>query len=209
MRYFFLVYFLVFLVVAIAAGPRGHKFSKPPFELFPDMDHQPKVKYQVPSDFFADGMGARRPVGHTEPMGYAIPEAPVSETRESVAEEAYFNTGRFGDFWGNGLPAQLEVDQAFLATGKEQYNVYCAVCHGESGNGKGPTSQFGIGNAANFHAPDFANPESPAYRMDGSLFNTITNGQGVMGAYGANIKPAERWAIIAYIRAMQAAAAAK
>jgi len=210
MRYFFLVYILVVAVVLLAAGRRGHSFSKPPFELFPDMDHQAKIKYQAPSDFFSDGMGSRLPVSNTEPMGYSIPSSPASDaSSEDAATAVYFNSGRYGDYWGHGFPASVKIDEALIAKGQEQYNIYCTVCHGDTGNGKGPTSQFGIANAANFHAPDFVNPKSPAYRPDGSIFDTITNGKGLMGSYGANIAPNERWAIVAYIRALQAAGVAK
>ncbi len=139
-------------------------------------------------------------------MGYQIPDRPVSSLSEEEAKKAaYFVSGRFGDYWGHGLPESIEVDENFLAMGEEYYGIYCTVCHGETGNGKGPTSQFGIANSANFHAPDFVNSESPAYRPDGSIFDTITNGKGLMGSYGANITPHERWAIVAYIRALQAA----
>lgn len=207
MRYFFLIYIVLIAGVLLAAGTRGQRFSEPPIEVFPDMDHQAKIKYQARSHFFADGVGSRLPVAHTIPMGYEIPPVALAAlSTDEAAELAYFATGRFGDYWGHGLPASIEVDESLLATGREYYGIYCAVCHGETGNGKGPTSQFGIANAANFHTPDFVNAESPAYRPDGSIFDTITHGKGLMGAYGANITPHERWAIVAYIRALQAAA---
>lgn len=209
MRYFFLIYIVLLAGVLLAAGSRGHRFTQPPIEILPDMDHQAKIKYQAGSEFFADGVGSRLPVSHTVPMGHEIPASPVSAlSEEETKQVAYFTTGRFGDFWGNGLPASITVDEAFLATGEEYYGIYCTVCHGETGNGKGPTSQFGIANAANFHTPDFVNAESPAYRTDGSIFDTITHGKGLMGSYGANITPHERWAIVAYIRTLQAAGGA-
>ena len=208
MRYFFFIFIVLLAGVLLAAGTRGHKFSKPPFELLPDMDHQAKIKYQTRSDFFSDAVGSRLPVAHTQPMGYSIPAQAVSSLSDAEAKDAaYFATGRFGDFWGHGLPATIEVNEGFLATGAQYYGIYCTVCHGETGNGKGPTSQFGIANAASFHIPDFTNPESPAYRTDGSIFDTITHGKGLMGSYGANITPYERWAIVGYIRSLQAAGA--
>ena len=71
LKYFFSIFILVVVLVVTVAGFRGQKFDKPPIELFPDMDHQPKVKAQVPSEFFADGRGNRQPIPGTVPLGYA------------------------------------------------------------------------------------------------------------------------------------------
>jgi len=208
MRYFFIALFSVFAVILLVAGTRGHRFTKPPFELFPDMDHQAKIKYQAPSDFFADGRGARLPVAHTQPMGYGIPEAPAGAVSvEDATKSHYFTTGQIGDYFGDGMPDLVTVDRAFLGRGKEAYDIFCTVCHGVTGDGKGPITQFSKALPANLQSPDFTNPASPAYRPDGSIFQTITHGKGLMGAYGSNITPNDRWAIIAYIRALQNAGA--
>ncbi|WP_075089058.1 hypothetical protein [Verrucomicrobium spinosum] len=79
MKYFFLSYFLVVVTVVSFAGFRGHKFEKPPIQVFPDMDDQAKVKAQVKSEFFADGVGMRHPVTGTLPMGFEQPSKPASE----------------------------------------------------------------------------------------------------------------------------------
>jgi mono/diheme cytochrome c family protein len=209
MRYFFVFLFCLALVVVFAAGFRGQEFKKPPIELIPDMDHQAKVKAQSRSDVFADGMGARVPVPGTVPMGFSVPDAPVSSGNATPSDDAfalgigYYDTGRFGDYYGDGIPQEIEVDAAFLARGRERFDIHCAVCHGQSGNGKGATSQFGILNAANFHTPAFKVSTDAAYRPDGSIYDTITNGKGLMGAYGANITVRDRWAIVAWVRALQ------
>ena len=115
----------------------------------------------------------------------------------------YYNTGRLGDFYGEGYPEQVVVDEAFLRLGKERYDINCAVCHGRSGNGLGVTSKFGVPNIANFHTPPFLDAKDPAYRANGSIFETISKGKGLMGSYGANIPVMERWAIVAWVRTLQ------
>ena len=114
----------------------------------------------------------------------------------------YYNSGRLGDFWGDGFPDQIKVDEAFLRLGQERYNINCAVCHGKAGDGKGITSNYGIANIANFHAVGFTDPKAPDYRANGSIFNTISLGKGLMSGYGASIPVKERWAIVAWIRTM-------
>ncbi len=75
MKYFFLSYLFVAAIVVAAFGTRGSKSELPPIEIFPDMDHQAKVKYQTKSDFFADGLGGRRPVKGTVPIGFELPSS--------------------------------------------------------------------------------------------------------------------------------------
>lgn len=207
LRYFFLIFgFLVLLVVSIA-GFRGSKSGRPPIELFPDMDRQPKVKAQVTSSFYADGRAARPPVPGTVPMGYQMPlhkptqdgdmglsSSPYQNIQFSSAPD-YFNTGKIGDQWGTGIP--FEVTPEVMQRGRERYNISCAVCHGATGAGNGITSKYGLVAIANFHQQRLRD------MADGEIFNTITNGKNTMLGYGANIQVPDRWAIIAYIRALQ------
>jgi mono/diheme cytochrome c family protein len=211
MKYFFLSLFFVAVIVVSAAGFRGSKSELPPIEVFPDMDDQAKVKFQADSGFFADGMGGRKPVSHTMPMGFEVPEKAASEGAKPAKfgftqGSDYYNSGKMGDFYGDGIPPEVEVDAALIERGHLRYNIYCAVCHGESGNGKGVTSKYGILNAFNFHQPGNTDPaNAAAYRPDGAMFDAITNGKGLMGSYGGNITVRDRWAIVAYIHALQSA----
>jgi mono/diheme cytochrome c family protein len=84
-----------------------------------------------------------------------------------------------------------------MARGRERYTITCEVCHGAAGDGKGITSKYGLVGAADYH--------SDMYRKmsDGEIFNTISNGKGLMGAYGPIVPAEDRWAIIAYLRALQ------
>lgn len=212
MKYFFLSYFFIAIIVVLAFGSRGRKSELPPFEVLPDMDHQAKIKFQARSDFFPDGRGGRLPVKHTVPMGFEIPSTPASSPEAKPASFGftngldYYNTGKMGDYYGDGLPAEVPVTAALLQRGQDRYNINCAICHGASGNGKGVTSKFGILTAFNFHQAGALDPANAgAYRSDGAIFDVITNGKGLMGSYGGNIAVQDRWAIVAYIRAMQVA----
>lgn len=217
MKYFFLSYLFVIAIIVSAFGTRGSKSELPPIEVFDDMDHQAKVKYQAASEFFADGRGARLPVKGTVPMGFEIPaKAAVDGAKPArfafTNGVDYYNTGKMGDFYGDGLPTEITSDplvfnEAFLKRGEQRYNIHCAVCHGTSGNGKGVTSKYGILTAFNLQQPGALDPaNAAAFRADGAIFDVITNGKGLMGGYGGNITVRDRWAIVAYIRALQTAA---
>jgi mono/diheme cytochrome c family protein len=212
MRYFFLAYALIALLVVGIFGLRGQKFSKPPVRIFPDMDEQDKLRTQKPSSFFADGQGDRQPVAQTYPRGFnpdgekiigGIPEY------EFGGGTGYYFTGHLGDYYGNGMPVELGLSQEnaadLIVRGKERYGIYCAVCHGMSGDGNGITANYGVPVAANPNAK--LNALTQDSYPDGRLFEVITNGKGLMSGYGYNIPVRDRWAIVAYIHTLQAAKA--
>lgn len=208
MRWFFLILAISVVAVVYALGPRGEKFSSPPFLLFPDMDNQYKVKPQKPSHFFASGQGAQMPVEGTEPMGYVFPNAGTGDVaRERTGLDYssgtdYFNTGLFGDFYGKGFPAEIEMDEAFVARGKQRYQITCTPCHGTSGNGAGVVSKY-------WAIPPTANLLDPRVKdmPEGQIFWTITHGKGLMEPYNGVTSVMDRWAITAYLRGLQAASA--
>jgi mono/diheme cytochrome c family protein len=207
LRFFFLSVFLLALLVVGWAGFRGAATTKPPLQILPDMDNQAKVKFQGETGFFADGKGARTAVPGTVPMGLSM-AAPGAAAAPSLAFSAgatdYYHTGRYGDYWGDGMPTEVAVEPALIRRGAERYGIYCAVCHGHTGAGDGITAKYGIPMAAgNFHLPTFTDKNDANYRSDGNIFATITYGKGQMGPYGAMIPVADRWAIIAYIRTLQ------
>ncbi len=208
MRYFFLIYALIAVIVVGIFGIRGQKFNKPPVRIFPDMDEQDKLRAQKPDAFFSDGRGARLPVAQSQPRGFneegaksigGIPEY------EFGGQSGYYYTGHVGDYYGNGMPEELgltaENSGALVRRGQERFGIYCAVCHGKSGNGMGITGTYGVPGIANFHLPMFGKATYP----DGRIYEVITMGKGQMGAYGANIPVRDRWAIVAYVRTLQAA----
>jgi mono/diheme cytochrome c family protein len=205
LRFFFLGCLVVFVAVLGTAGWRGQKSGKTPIEIFPDMDHQPKYQPQHGNNLFADGRSARNPVAGTVPMGYVLPGAYLSNgasnnrtigggSRFSAAPD-YYDTGNIGENYGDGLP--IEVTEATLERGKLRYAIHCAVCHGATGAGNGITSQYGLVGIASLHQ------ERLRTMPDGQIFQTIAYGKGNMGPYASNIAVEDRWAIIAYIRALQ------
>ncbi len=215
MKYFFLSYILAIVVVVSFAGFRGHKFEQPPIQIFPDMDDQAKVKQQRPSNFFEDGHAMRKPVKGTMPMGFDIPQQPAADGFSPQYYEfghgtGYYFTGKdkAGNFYGDGFPAEIEVTPDLIKRGQERYNIQCAICHGTSGNGKGVFTKYSMVQPADLTGPGFDDPANPAYRPDGKMFDTITNGWNQMGGYGANISVSDRWAIIAYVRTLQMSAKA-
>jgi mono/diheme cytochrome c family protein len=205
LRYFFIGLGLFLVGLFAVAGFRGQKSGEPPIEIFPDMDHQPKVKAQVPSEFFSDDRGNRLPVAGTVPIGYEAPRSKENPFPDEgkynavrfTAGTDYLNTGRFGNQWGTGSP--LPVTAELMQRGKERYQIFCAVCHGASGGGNGVAGQYGLVAIASYHQDRLRE------MSDGELYNTIVHGKNTMLGYGANIQLEDRWAIVAYIRALQLA----
>lgn len=205
LKYFFALFAFLLVVIISMAGFRGQFSKRPPIEIFPDMDNQPKVKAQTPSKFFADNRSARLPVEETVPLGYSIPlrdaagaivemQGPYKQIAFSGPPD-YYNTGKIGDQWGTGLP--IVIDDEIMQRGRERFNISCRVCHGAVGLGNGVAGEFGLNAIANLHQ------ERLVEMADGEIFNTITNGKNTMLGYGHNIQVPDRWAIVAYLRALQ------
>lgn len=176
-------------------GLQGSLMRKPPFELFPDMDRQAKLRPQEPFNFMPNGVSSQLPPAGTVARGepiqtvngpvYAFEDAPV---------DTGFVTGTTNFVVNNPLP----INEELLKHGRERFDIYCAPCHGRLGDGNGITKKIGVMAAvANLH--DQRIVEMP----DGEIFNTITHGKGVMGAAGPLVPTQDRWAIIAYLRALQ------
>jgi mono/diheme cytochrome c family protein len=214
MRYFFLIYAIIAVLVVGIFGFRGQKFAKPPIRIFPDMKEQDVLLAQRPDAFFANGQGTRQPVTQTQPRGFnqdGLRELGGIPEYEFSGGTGYYYTGQIGDYFGNGMPEELKLSAdnaaAFIKRGQEVFTINCALCHGPSGDGQGMTSAYGVPVAANPNAK--LNAISPAIYPDGRIFNTITQGRGLMGAYGPNISVRDRWAVIAYVHTLQAAKASQ
>ena len=186
MRYF-LMFFLVAVVVVVGvAGFRGQSSRRPPIELFPDMDRQPKLRPQAPNAFFADGRSSQLQVTGTVARGTAYADTPVNTGREAGTT--------------NWIPVNpLPITAALLQRGRERYNISCLPCHGPVGDGKGIVTRYGMIGVANFHEPT----GKFVQMTDGEIFHTITYGKNLMGPYGPQIAINDRWAIVAYVRALQ------
>ena len=153
-----------------------------------DMQDQPKFIPQRGTDFYADGRSARPQVENTVARG-------------QLHEDAYFYSGLQDGKEGNVLP--FPVTMEVLERGQERYNIYCTPCHSRVGNGVGMIVQRGYSKAGDFHTQRLET--APL----GHFFNVMTNGYGSMPSYSAQIAPLDRWAIVAYIRALQLSQNAK
>ncbi len=170
-------------VVALGGCARGCTSSRPPIHLNPSMDDQPKVRPQTASTFFYNGASMREPVPGTVPIG-------------GLREDEAFYTGKGAD--GKFVAAiPHPVDDALVERGQQRYRIYCQPCHDARGDGKGILLQRGNVPTATFHEDKILK------YADGQIFDVITNGVGLMPAYRWPIPPADRWAIVAYVRQLQ------
>jgi len=176
-------------------GLQGKMSRKPPFELFPDMDRQAKLRPQEPFKFMPNGVSSQLPPTNTIARGEPIQTAngPVY-----AFEESPVNTGRIAGSTNFFEINPLAVNASLFQRGHERFDIYCAPCHGKLGDGNGITKKIGVMAAvANLHDKRIVE------MTDGEIFNTITHGKGVMGAAGPLVPTEDRWAIIAYTRALQ------
>lgn len=208
LRIFFTALILATASILAVTGFRGDKSSRTPIEIFPDMDHQPKLQPQHPSPLFADGRAARQPVPGTIPLGYNLKGSYLQPGAANNNQNSTFpnvpdykHTGKLGEVYGDGLP--VDVTPAFLKRGEERYHIYCSVCHDASGSGAGVVKQYGLVTIASLLDQRIVD------QPDGQIYNTITHGKNTMGAYGPNIAVEDRWAIVAYVRTLQRARNAK
>lgn len=148
----------------------------------PDMFQQPKYNPLSSSDFFTNGAGSR-------------PLVPGTVARGHLEANQEFYTGKRGTNLIENFP--LPINRALLDRGRERYDIYCSVCHGRTGAGNGMIPQRGY-------------PAPPSYHIDrlrqapvGHFFDVITQGYGVMYSYASRVAPEDRWAVAAYIRALQ------
>lgn len=150
-----------------------------------DMWRQPKQEPLDASEFFADGQANRPLVPGTIARGYARQDTP-------------YYTGVRNGHWVDGLPMPVTMD--LLKRGQERFNIYCTPCHGRLGDGNGMIAKRGFSlrrPPGNYHTDRLRN--MPV----GHFYDVITNGYGAMYSYASRVEPQDRWAIVAYIRALQ------
>jgi mono/diheme cytochrome c family protein len=199
MRYFLLIFGIAVVAVLAIAGRRfddgGTISRKPPLYIFPDMDRQLKLRPQEPNAFFANGVSSQLPVEGTVARAKPIQ---VGDTAVYSYEDSPVYTGRVPGTTNFVETNPFPITAQLLQRGHQRFNIYCSPCHGEEANGNGITKKVGaMAVVANLH--DKRIVELP----DGEIFNTITHGKNLMGAYGPNVPVQDRWAIIAYLRALQ------
>jgi mono/diheme cytochrome c family protein len=197
MRNVYLVTFFACVALVAILGFRGSTFTSPPMDVFPEwafpgMKYQPKLRPQSASKFFADGRADRMPPEHTVMRGMLDDDDGMYRGKDSAGQ------------WLKSFPNGVTVDLKLLERGRDRYQIYCAPCHGLDGAGDGITSKYGMGTLAsngNYHS------DRLRQMPEGQIFDTITHGSAskVMLPYGDKLTPADRWAVVAYVRALQRA----
>ena len=145
--------------------------------LHQDMGNQPKNKPLSPSDFFADGRSVRTPVENTV-------------SRSSLDNDQLMVTKDSTSF-------PVSINDALLERGQERYRIFCSPCHGIQGDGNGMIVMRGMKRPPTYHQDRLR--QAP----NGYIYDVITNGFGQMYNYAAQVAPRDRWAIVAYVRALQ------
>jgi mono/diheme cytochrome c family protein len=144
-----------------------------------DMANQPKNRPESPSDFFADGRSVRPLMENTVARG-------------SIDNDVYNVSKDFA-----GFPPAVKVNEKLLRRGQERYKIFCAPCHGLQGDGQGMIAMRGMRRPPSYHMDRLR--QAP----NGYFYDVVTNGFGAMYSYSERITPSDRWAIIAYVRALQ------
>jgi len=196
MRYAY--YTLAFLVVLLLSvmGYRGMTSTRPPIEMFPDMDHQAKYKAQAESAFFADGRADRPIPAGTVPYGRSAAQADPAFLK---ADDAHYAGKKADGSFVRGFPKDIVISETFVKRGQNRYQIYCAPCHGALGDGNGITKSYGMVATPTYHDDRLRG------MAEGEIFNTITNGKNTMFGYADKLGADDRWAVIAYVRALQRA----
>ncbi|MFO1458382.1 MAG: cytochrome c [Verrucomicrobiota bacterium] len=183
---------LALAVVAVLsiAGFRGEKTRRPPIEIFPDMDRQFKLRPETTAGFYAwaNNMSSRPQVAGTVAQRHGFKD---NTTWAQNALNTGKDNGAFVEV--NPLPINLEL----LQRGEQRYGIYCQPCHGAQADGNGVTKKLGFTTVANLQ-------DQRIIRMtDGEIFQTVSYGKNTMLGYAAQVPVEDRWAIIAYLRALQ------
>ncbi|MCB0165155.1 MAG: cytochrome c, partial [Anaerolineae bacterium] len=148
------------------------------------MRDQAKFEPLEASSLFGNGRASQAPPANTVPRGEWF----------DIRSNEPFYTGRQNDEFIQTIP--IEVNRDVLLRGQQRFNIYCSPCHGRVGDGQGMIVQRGLKQPNSFHSEQVRN------QPDGYFYDVMSNGFGVMYSYASRVKPADRWAIVAYIRAL-------
>ena len=199
MRYVLIgIAMMVFMVVSLA-GFRGDMSRKPPLEIFADMDRQPKLRPLEPNSFFENGMSSQPLVKGTVPRSEPIVLAGGDKVYPFQKDHSV-NTG-FAEGTNTVASIPIPVSMELMKRGQERFNISCVPCHGGQGDGNGVVKFFGFSAIKDLHDANVVKLN------DGQLFRVITagsqEGKGLMKGYGTSLSVTDRWAIVAYLRALQ------
>ena len=162
-----------------------------------DMQDQPKMKPYRGTAFFNDGLSARPPVAGTVPRGFLRTDTEYYTGKKSATSVSAPTATTENPFADDVDTFPFPINEQTVIRGRERYNIFCSVCHGMTGNGDGMIVRRGFRRAASFN--DDRLRQAPV----GHFFDAITNGWGAMPSYASQISVQDRWAIVAYIRALQ------
>ncbi len=181
---------------ALAAMARAVPSSRTRIHIIQDMDNQPKFRAQHANPLFADGRAMRPAVAGTVARG-------------QLAADDHYDRGVLDGAWATTFPPQVRVDLDLLYRGQGRFNIYCAPCHGYAGYGDGMVNQRAMElvnravNGTTWVQPKNMHELLIREEPVGQTFNTITNGVRNMAGYAAQISVEDRWAIVAYVKALQ------
>jgi len=180
---------LSWVPLALIMRARVTSSPQPRIHIVPDMDNQPKFKAQARNPVFADRRAMRPPVAGAVARG-------------TILGDSALTSGKVGEDWVEVIP--VAVDRGLLDRGRERYDVYCSPCHGLAGFGDGMVAKRADELLEGTWTPPTSfHTDLLRERPAGHLFNTISNGIRNMPAYGPQIPVEDRWAIVAYLRALQ------
>ena len=170
-----------------------------------DMQDQPKMKPYRGTSFFGDGLSSRQPIDGTVARGFLRSDKAFYTGKKTRTPGATATPGTAQPTAGaqaNTYPDDVDtfpfpVTKEIVMRGRERYDIFCSACHGLTGNGDGMIVRRGFRRAASFN--DDRLRQAPV----GHFFDAVTNGWGAMPSYASQIPVQDRWAIIAYIRALQ------
>lgn len=179
---------LILMLVAGLGGCRGDISDKPPIHIIRNMYKQPRYNPQDENPFFEDDRSQR-------------PLVPGTVAREGLKLNPVFYEGKNPDgSWVLRNPRPITLD--LLLRGQQRFNIYCAVCHDRAGTGQGlmvPPRYQSLG----FPPPPSFQDDRIRLMPDGQVFSTISGGVRTMPSYRHQVTPADRWAVIAYLRALE------
>ena len=208
-----LIYILVILLIALLIPPaliaatRTTEKKKPRVHYIQDMDNQHRFEMQQVSPYVEGEHGERNYLFNDQRI--MRPPVEGSVARGELDVDEHYTKGLAGGAWADTFPPRIDMNEAMIRRGQDRFNIYCTPCHGGAGYGDGIVHvramklvTAGV-NGTTWVAPKSLHEAAIREQPLGQTFNTITNGVRTMPPYGDQIPVADRWAIVAFVKALQ------